>query len=236
MARVSILLRLKNEAKHIGTVMRAIAHQTYRDYEIVVVDSDSTDATLDILSAYPIKLIQIAPHEFTYGRALNIGTAHAEGEYVVNLSGHSIPVDNFWLARLVAACSPRWAAASYSRLKPYPGGPLRYRLIYRYLYPSRKSMQFGQHAFHNASSCIKRELWERFPFDEQLVACEDQNWAYQVRDIGYQLVYAPRSAIYHAHDEGWKAYLDRTCMRELPAFLEVWWRYERPRVMRRELP
>lgn len=229
MATASILLRLKNEAKHVGSVMRALATQTFSDYEIVVVDSGSTDGTLDIVSAYPIKLVQIRPEQFSYGYALNVGAQHATGRYIVGLSGHSIPTGDRWLEHLIEACSPPWAAASYSRLVPYPGGPWRYNLIYAYLYPSRWRRQFGQHAFHNASSCVKADLWRRFAFDERLPACEDQDWGHRVRRLGYELVYEPRSAIYHAHDESIPRYLERTLLREMPAFLRVWWRYERPR-------
>lgn len=230
MATTSIIFRLKNEARHIGTVMRALAAQTYTDYEVVVVDSGSTDDTLDIVSAYPATIVRIPPEDFSYGYALNLGAQHAKGRFLVSLSGHSIPTDERWLERLVAACTPSWAAASFSRLVPHPGGPLRYRLIYWYLYPPTVRRQFGQHAFHNASSCFKAELWRRFTFDEQLSACEDQDWARKVIKLGYDIVYEPRSAIYHAHNEGVTRYLERTFVNEMPAFFRVWWRHERPRL------
>lgn len=230
MATVSIILRLKNEAKHVGKVLAALAEQTYRDFEIVVVDSGSTDRTLEIVAPYHPVIVHIRPEEFTYGYALNVGAAASSGRYLVSLSGHSIPTDGHWLERLVDACAPNWAAAAFSRLVPYPGGPWRYRFIYWYLYPPTVRRQFGQHAYHNASSIFKAELWRRFPFDEHLGACEDQDWARKVIKLGYEIVYEPRSAVFHAHDESVPRWLHRTFVNEMPAFFRVWWRHERPRL------
>jgi len=227
MVTASVIFRLKNEARHIDAVLQALRAQTFTDYEIVVVDSGSTDGTLDIVSAHPITLVQIRPEEFTYGYGLNIGARHARGRYLVNLSGHSIPADDNWLARLIDACARPWVAASYSRLKAAPGGPLRYRFIYPVLYPRYRSLQNASSTFHNASSCVKYDLWMQCPFDERLPACEDLDWAKRVRRWGYDIVYEPKSVVYHAHDESIPRYVERTFGREIPALLKVWLRGER---------
>ncbi len=228
MVTASIILRLRNEVKHVGAVLRALSTQTFTDYEIVVVDSGSTDGTLEAVSAYPITLIQIQPEEFTYGYALNVGAEYARGRYLVSVSGHSIPADEHWLARLVDACSPSWVAASYSRLMAPADGLRHYKLLYPMLYPATASFQNGNNTFHNASSCVKRDVWLHNPFDEVLPACEDFDWARRVRQLGYAIVYEPRSVIYHIHDESIAQYLARTFGRDLPAMAKVWLRKERP--------
>ena len=69
----SIIIRAKNEEALIGEVLTAVYEQTVRDIEVILVDSGSTDRTLEIARKFPLKIIEIRPEEFTYGRALNIG-------------------------------------------------------------------------------------------------------------------------------------------------------------------
>ena len=224
MTIASILFRLKNEARHLGEVLRALERQTLRDYEIVVVDSSSTDGTLDLLAPYAHTLRRLAPDAFTYGRALNLGAAVAKAPFLVNLSGHSLPRDEHWLEHLVAACAAPGVAGTCSRLLPYPGGPRHYRLLYRLLYPPAGGHTRSTDNFHNASSCVRLDLWRRFPFDEKLAACEDLDWARRVRWAGYQTCYVPASAVYHAHEESALSWLACTLQRDAPAIVKVWLR------------
>ena len=82
----SIIIRTKNEEKWIGKVLEVLMQQSYKDFEIIVVDSGSTDRTLEIVKKYPIKLIEIPQKDFTYPYALNVGckSANAATKYFQN--------------------------------------------------------------------------------------------------------------------------------------------------------
>ena len=66
----SIVIRACNEEKHIAQLLEGIAHQSLKDVEIILVDSGSTDCTLEIASRYPIHVVQIQPQDFTFGYSL----------------------------------------------------------------------------------------------------------------------------------------------------------------------
>ena len=88
MPKLSIVIRCYNEEEHIGRLLSGIMQQTVKDVEVVIVDSGSTDATLSIASRYPVRVVHIAPQEFSFGRSLNRGCAAATGDILVFASAH----------------------------------------------------------------------------------------------------------------------------------------------------
>ncbi len=102
MLQASIIIRTRNEERHVGEVLARVRAQRRVAFEIIVVDSGSTDRTLDLVRKFPdVRLIEIPAATFTYGRALNVGMREARGPILVSLSAHAIPFDKDWLANLL---------------------------------------------------------------------------------------------------------------------------------------
>ena len=57
---------------------------------------------------------------------------------------------------------------------------------------------------NNANSAIRKDLWQKHPFDESLLGLEDIEWAKYWMEQGYRVVYEPAAALYHFHDENWR--------------------------------
>ena len=88
---VSVVIRAKDEARFIGQTLAAIFDSAaLPPRQVVVVDSGSTDGTLEIVRAFPTTVIQIRPEHFTYGYALNLGVANVDAEIVATLSAMSM--------------------------------------------------------------------------------------------------------------------------------------------------
>ena len=88
----SIAIRAYNEETHIGRLLEGNQRQTVAGVEVILVDSDSTDATVSVAKQYGIEVISIHPDEFTFGRALNQGIAVAKEQIVIITSAHAYPV------------------------------------------------------------------------------------------------------------------------------------------------
>lgn len=194
---VSVIVRTKNEERWIGSCLRAIRRQTYPAIEVVLVDNDSSDQT--VAKARPLVDNLVTIERFRPGRALNDGIRASSGEIVVCLSGHCIPTNERWLERLVANLDDPEVAGVYGRQEPLSyTSPLDKRDLLITFGLDRR-VQRRDTFFHNANSAMRREIWETFPFDEELTNIEDRAWAKQVLDAGHVIVYEPDASVFHHH-------------------------------------
>jgi rhamnosyltransferase len=204
---VSIVIRTKNEAEFIKETLKKVEEQEFSGkYEIIVVDSGSTDSTLDIIKKYKLRLIRILEKEFTYGRSLNIGAMNAEGAFIVNLSAHALPRDNKWLTNLVAGFEDPKVAGVYGRQisigHSNPFEALQNDLFFgqrRITFSIENKKTLKQIHFTNSNSAIRKNVWQKFKFDEHVPYAEDVLWQTEVMGAGFSIVYSPDAAVYHTH-------------------------------------
>jgi len=196
---ISVVIRTKNEEAWIGRCLFAITAQNYPDFEIILVDNESTDSTLDIVSQYDCKLVKISDDDFTFGRSLNWGVEAAQGEYVAIISGHCIPVDDRWLLSLRAAFDKEEVAGVYGRQLPLPDTRADDKRDLWTTFGIERRTQKKDFFFHNANSMVRRSIWEEVPFDEEINGVEDREWARQVISRGYQVIYEPAGSVHHFH-------------------------------------
>lgn len=200
---VTVLIRAKNEAKDIGKTLSAIFSQTYKSYEVIIVDSGSTDRTLEIAREYPLRIYEIRPEDFTWGYALNYGFKRANGKYVVNLSAHALPLSDNWIETMIANFNDEKVAAVMSKNLPCPDcNPFDRRgLLKKYNMPRQEIKGGPPYIFSNYSSVIRKSVWVRVPYDETLTYAEDHDWAIKIADLGYKIIYEPAAETYHSHNE-----------------------------------
>ena len=203
MTRVSVVIRTYNEAAHIAATLRAVLAQREVEPEVIVVDSESTDATRELVAAFPVRLIVIPKKSFSYGRALNAGFAAATAPFVASLSAHALPFDRHWLRNLVRPLADPLVDGVVGKTLPHPdcnpfdrrGLPRQYGVVSGYLCDGRIP------GFSNANSAVRRAAWEAEPFDETLPYSEDVRWARRRQGLGRYLVYAADAVVYHSHNE-----------------------------------
>jgi len=202
MVKISILFRTRNEAKTIGLILEKVLSQSVTDKEIIVVDLESTDGTLDIARRYPVRCYEIPMQWYNYGFPLNYGFEKAKGHYVASLSAHALPASEKWLEVLLTAIEEERAAAVMGRNLPYPGcNPFDRRELLRFERTQPQSLtETTPFTFGNANCLIRKEVWKKVPFNERLPYSEDKEWARRVRALGYRLKYEPAAAVYHSHN------------------------------------
>jgi 2-desacetyl-2-hydroxyethyl bacteriochlorophyllide A dehydrogenase len=219
----SIIIRTLNEAQHLDRLLDGIREQTYQAYEIIVIDSGSTDGTLEIAQRPGVRLLHIAPEDFTFGRALNQGCAVAEGQFLVFVSAHTYPMDEGWLERLVAPLRASDVAMVYGSQRGISGSRIsEARDWERFFVPMTKMVD--EPYSHNGNAAVRRDLWETQPFNEQLTGLEDLDWARKIHHRGYRICYAGESVVHHVHRESLPQ-LYRRFYREAIACREVIPRY-----------
>ncbi len=211
----TIIILTKNAEQSIKRSLPVIFRQKIKSLpEIIILDNNSTDKTLEIIKMFPqIKLIQ--SQEFNHGRTRNIGARLAQGKYLVFLNGDALPKDEYWLARLLENFEKdQRLAGVYSRHLPKKGchlylaiellrslGPLK--RIQKLTDISKQDLQnhiMDLIRFSTVSCAIKKQVWQKFPFNENLSLAEDQDWSKRVLEDGYSIVYEPASMVFHSHN------------------------------------
>jgi pimeloyl-ACP methyl ester carboxylesterase len=197
----SILIRARNEASWIGRTLESVLGQEASDVEVLLIDSGSEDETVAIARRYPVRVLCIPRESFSYGRALNIGAESARGEWIVPLSAHAVPADRHWLSRLRRALDDCSVAGAASRQRAHPGTRLDgYRAFWQGLYAlGVHTSSAERYLFSNAASIVRADLWRTYPFDEDLIYCEDHSWALWMQKLGYKIRYVPDSVVLHSH-------------------------------------
>jgi len=192
--RLSVVIRVRNEAKNLKRIFEALqAQRCSFNWEVLIVDNESEDETLELCRQYRARVIPIRREEFTYGRALNLGISQARGELILLLSAHSLPVGSYFLESVVAPfADPLMAAVRCLRADSdqmrewYKPQDIRYEspeqqraaetgMAWTALYPA-------------ANGCvIRRSVWEQVKYDEELESNEDKLWASRVLGKGYKI-------------------------------------------------
>lgn len=205
MPTASIVIRTLNEAKHLGQLLEAVGDQDSGglEIELVLVDSGSTDGTLDIAQRHGCRIVTIGREEFSFGRSLNIGCDAAHGEFLVFVSGHCIPVDEHWLRELCRPLQEGQAVYCYGRQVGGDATKFSERQIFAKYFPEYSKIPQTGYYCNNANSAILRDVWAPRRFDEDLTGLEDMHLAKRLVEEGCEIAYTAHACVYHLHDESW---------------------------------
>lgn len=199
MPEVSIIIRTRDEERWIAHCLRRIAAQTLADHEVVLVDNQSRDKTVERALAVRPDLKLVTLDAFRPGHAINEGVRAASGRYIVCLSAHCLPARDDWLERLRDNFDDPMLAGVYGRQVPMQFTTPQDKRDLLVTFGLDRRVQRRDPFFHNANSMLPRDVWERFPFAEDVTNIEDRIWAKQVLDAGHHIVYEPEAAVFHHH-------------------------------------
>lgn len=203
---VSIVIRTLNEARFLPAVFDALDRQRMGglEKEVVLVDSGSTDGTVEIAEARGARIRKIAKSDFTFGRSLNYGCEEARGEILVFISGHCIPCHEDWLQELVRPILDEVAAYSYG--KQVGNGDSKFsecQLLKKY-FPDASKVPQQDFFVNNANSALAKAVWDQHRFDESLTGLEDMDLGKRLTAVGHKMAYVASAGVYHLHDESWR--------------------------------
>lgn len=206
---VSLVVRALNEAEHIGTLLEAAARQTRPPDEVILVDSGSTDQTVEIASSLGAHVVHIAPSDFSFGRALNLGCKHAIGDVLVFASAHVYPTDHAWLERLVEPFYDDAVALVYGGQVGDERTQFSEFQVLRRWFPAQSDFDQTHPFCNNANCAVRRSVWQALPYDEGLTGLEDLDWANRARALGHRLVYMAPASVVHVHEESFRQTVTR---------------------------
>jgi len=203
---ISIVIRTLNAAETLGAVLAKLDRGATDQW--IVVDSGSTDGTLEIAQKYGAEVMPIRKEDFSYGRALNRGFNAARHDWVLSLSAHTIPAHADFLesygqaierfpSSVTAAVGPilgEFDAALSGGITLFQGNDLR------------RGFGFGA---GNPNSLYLRSAWQRRPFDEAIGGGEDLQWYFDALKAGETIAAVHAAGVHYRNRRSMRAFYQK---------------------------
>jgi len=218
---ISIIIPTKNGAAFLGEVLAKLSEQTTSlSYEIIVIDSGSSDDTISILKTHSVRLFEIAPEEFSHSKTRNYGASKsAASKYLIFMNQDSIPVDAFVLSGLVQGIETdsRIKAMCAMELDREAHAPFNvsgvasmvfenslvqgvYVLPPRYLEQACRlpgKLQRRLVPFNTVCAIFDKAYFDAHPFDPKVQYGEDIHWAIDNSNAGYMSGCCSYAKVFH---------------------------------------
>jgi glycosyltransferase involved in cell wall biosynthesis len=207
---ISVIIPVKDGGADLRRCLDGIDRQHVDEpVELLVVDTASSDGSPELARSRGARVFEVGATEFRHGATRNLAAQEAAGDVLVFTTQDAYASADDWLVRLSGALrADDKLAGVYGRQVPHDGAspPEQFFLDFLYGPASRVQRATGPEQlsmrttlFSNVNSAIRRDVWERFPFADDLFFSEDQDWARRVLLAGYAIAYEPQAAVRHSH-------------------------------------
>ena len=221
---VSVVIPTKNGGEDFRRVLATIANQKgFRRVETIVVDSGSTDKTVELAEQFGSKIIKILPEEFSHSYARNLGASYASGEYLLFTVQDALPPSDSWLYELFSVIKSNDVVAVSCAEFPWESADLFYRAItwnhYRFLEVDREDriMRYAGSEDHvtlrkngqlsDLACLISKDVFAKYKYKTDYG--EDLDLGLRLIKDGYEIAFLGSTRIIHSHNRPAYYYLKR---------------------------
>ena len=205
----SVIVRCFNEEKHIGKLLEGLLQQSHDNFEIIIVDSGSKDQTLAIAGRFPVRVVNIPPEAFSFGKSLNLGCHEASGDFIVIISAHCYPVYSDWMERILDPLKDPKTAVVYGKQRGTTNTKFSENQVFEKWFPEESNFDQALPFCNNANAAIRRTVWEKLKYDESLTGLEDIDFAKRVLELDHKIAYNADAEVIHVHNESPMRLLNR---------------------------
>lgn len=214
--KLSVIIPTYNRKEELIKTLKAFARQTYRDFEIIVVDDGGRDGTKESIKKLesPLKIRYLYQEKKGPASARNLGVKNCQSEIIFFTGDDIIPAENlleehFKLHQsgkenLVVLGYTKWA--SNIKITPFR----KYIGDYHFAYSRiTDSNNVNWRYFYTSNISLSRSFLEKIElFDEEFLypAYEDSELAYRLSGQGMQMVFNKEAVAYHNHPMDFKSY------------------------------
>lgn len=219
--KVSIIIVNWNGRRYLNECLTSVFHQTYPNYDVILVDNGSTDGSVEFVrkNCPKVKTIKL-DRNYGFARGNNVGIEEAlkdkNVKSIVSLNNDT-KVDKNWLSELVKVaesnekigmCVPKILKMDNPAIIDSTGGILKLGLKLGFIVTNRGcgEVDKGQYdekldimGIGGASGLYKREMLEEIGlFDESFFTyCEETELSWRANKKGWKARYVPASVVYH---------------------------------------
>lgn len=196
----SVIVPVYNDAPNLPNCLDSLLRQSFRDFEIIVVDDGSTDSTPSTIASYTKSHKKVRPIFSTHHgapSALNLGIKNAKGKFLA-FTDSDCTADKDWLKNFASALK-KSQVVNGKILYAY-STPLGKAHAETYAIHCASTKSAGvSSVFETGNSAASREIFNRFGiFDEHAHRAYDHDFARRLKLVGIQIAYCPNAIVTHA--------------------------------------
>lgn len=218
---VSVVIPTYNAEKYLPTLVQSLSEQTIK-FELIIIDSSSTDNTHALVKPHADKIITIPQKEFDHGGTRTKAAKMATGDIIIFLTQDALPTHPNTLEALVLSFNSKHIAVAYGRQLPYDGTNLFGKHLRTFNYPTtsttksiKDKTKYGMKTPFLSDSFAayrKSAMQEVDYFNNGLIVGEDVHIGSKLLLKGYSIAYVASSHVYHSHSytplQEFKRYFD----------------------------
>jgi len=171
-------------------------------FEVVMVDSGSTDGTLDLAKQYPVRIHSISPDEFNFGRTRDYVFSLSRGDFIVAISQDVIPVGSSWLENLIHPFVDQdIAMVQGGQQLPQDRALFYWEKVGLFYYTRECQRWIANHGGVGVSfvNCaIRRSVWEENRLSD-IEVMEDKVFQAMLDARGRRICEQPHAMVFHSH-------------------------------------
>lgn len=211
MTKVSLVIPTLDAESDIEGLLNRIYRQTRRPDEVIVVDSCSSDRTVDIVKSFEwVRLISIERSEFDHGLTRDMALRESSGDIVCFMTQDAVPADDFYIENLIAPIlTDDRVAVSSGRQLPKDDARRFERLVREFNYGPESNIRtkadiatMGIKAYFATDVCsaYRRGAYIELGGFGKTNMSEDMLMAAKALNAGYSVAYAANARVYHSHN------------------------------------
>jgi rhamnosyltransferase len=198
-ARVSVIMRSMNSAWSIEEALAGLFSQDFKDFDLLLVDSDSKDGTIEIARKYPCRIINVQARAYYPGEVLNHAIEQTSGDIIVFHNSDAIPLSPKAYTHLLGGFSDPKVQAAYARQLPRPEASAWVRHDYAVSFPEEGPAPPWM-TLSLPLAAMRRSIWCERPFYTEAYSSEDTEWGHWALSNGHAIKYVPEALVMHSHN------------------------------------
>lgn len=217
--KVSVIIPTLNAEDNLSNILSKIPD----DYEVIIIDSSSSDRTIEIARSYNCYIKKIERNEFNHGGTRNIGAKMASGEILIFLTQDAIPKDKMAFNKITSPfIEYSDVGMAYGRQLPHKNAKRIGSFARLHNYPNksmikskedRKKLGIKTVFCSNSFAAYRKDILNKMGgFPLNVILSEDTYVCAKMLIEGYRVAYVAEAQVYHSHDysiiQEFKRYFD----------------------------